>query len=405
MNSVFNTRYWIRWSLFNLFLVAVLGLLMRLKVVFELPWLNQKHLQMGHAQFAFQAWISQLLIVLLVGCIALQLQPEKLKKINRLLFAHQAMNLIVLFLTLWLGMSLVAFLLPLLLFGIQAMLLWQLYPVFRECSKNAARWLQWANVFLVFSYLASVGLGLTFGLGKMTIDSYLGWHYSHLHFQYNGWFWFAAIALLVNQLNSRNFVLKNEGTIRHMMVFATAAGLFLSLLWLKLPPLLEVLAAVAALVQLFAWLLFVAALRKYLLKVDAVRGYHWLLLLIAVAVSLKQLMQPALLHDTMAAWAYGFRPVIIAYLHLVLLGIFSLFLLFYSHAFYLDGQTKNRMNGLKLFALAVLINEFILAWQGAASIEYMLIPGIDWALLGAAGLLTVGATLLWLNSRVPASAP
>lgn len=405
MKLVFNTPYWIRWSLFNLLLVASLGLLMRLKVVFELPWLNQKHLQLGHGQFAFQAWVSQLLLVLLIGSISAHLNPMKLKNINRLLAWHQGLNVAILLFTLGFGMGMTSFLLPLLIYGLQAALLYQVLPVFRVHAQRAGKWLAWAIVFLLLSWMASLGLGATFGLGQITVDSYLGWHYSHLHFQYNGWFWFASIALIIRQLESKEYLISNEDRIRMMMVFATFLALFLSLLWLNLPPVLEILAGIAAVVQLIAWLLFVRNAAKPIFKIEAVQGYNWLLVLVAIAVSLKQFMQPALLHDTLAAWAYGFRPVIIAYLHLVLLGVFSLFLLFYSHAFYSSGAMRSRMNALKLFAAAVILNELVLAWQGAAAIEYLLVPGIDWALLAAACLLALGALWLWLSSRAPSSAP
>jgi hypothetical protein len=107
----------------------------------------------------------------------------------------------------------------------------------------------------------------------------------------------------------------------------------------------------------------------------------------------------------MAAWAYGFRPVIIAYLHLVLLGIFSLFVLFYSHAYHFKDLHPKKMLALKLFAMAVILNELVLAWQGVASIDYLLLPGMDWGLLATAALLAIGALLIWLNSRARASAP
>jgi hypothetical protein len=40
-----KASFWLKIALFNLFFVAVLGLLMRYKIGFEFPFLNQKNLQ------------------------------------------------------------------------------------------------------------------------------------------------------------------------------------------------------------------------------------------------------------------------------------------------------------------------------------------------------------------------
>ena len=62
----FNYKFWLKFSLINLFFVACLGLLMRYKIGFEFPFLDQKHLQHSHSHFAFSGWISHTLIVLMV---------------------------------------------------------------------------------------------------------------------------------------------------------------------------------------------------------------------------------------------------------------------------------------------------------------------------------------------------
>ena len=61
-----NSASWIRISLFNLFLVAVLGTLMRYKIGFEFPYFNQKYIQEAHSHFAFSGWITHTLYFLAV---------------------------------------------------------------------------------------------------------------------------------------------------------------------------------------------------------------------------------------------------------------------------------------------------------------------------------------------------
>lgn len=54
----FKTAFWVRLSLINLLLVALMGILMRYKIGFEFPLFNQKNIQHAHSHFAFTGWIS-----------------------------------------------------------------------------------------------------------------------------------------------------------------------------------------------------------------------------------------------------------------------------------------------------------------------------------------------------------
>ncbi|MCG7859310.1 hypothetical protein MD537_20200, partial [Flavihumibacter sediminis] len=60
MNATANK--WIRLALFNLLLVALAGLVLRLKILLPLPWIHHKHLLHAHSHFAFAGWISLFLM-------------------------------------------------------------------------------------------------------------------------------------------------------------------------------------------------------------------------------------------------------------------------------------------------------------------------------------------------------
>ena len=59
-------KQWLRVAFFNLFLVACIGVILRYKIAFSLPFIDQKHLLHGHSHFAFSGWITHVLYVLLV---------------------------------------------------------------------------------------------------------------------------------------------------------------------------------------------------------------------------------------------------------------------------------------------------------------------------------------------------
>jgi len=78
----FNSKFWLKFSLINLLIVALLGLLMRYKIGFEFPYFNQKSLQHSHSHFAFAGWISHTLMVLMISYLNKKsITPICLKKI------------------------------------------------------------------------------------------------------------------------------------------------------------------------------------------------------------------------------------------------------------------------------------------------------------------------------------
>ena len=86
-----NNKFWLKISIINLLLVAVLGLLMRYKIGFEFPFLDQKHLQHSHSHFAFSGWISHTLMVLMIGFLEKRINitdTQFIKKYNFLLIAN-----------------------------------------------------------------------------------------------------------------------------------------------------------------------------------------------------------------------------------------------------------------------------------------------------------------------------
>jgi len=62
----------------NLLVVASFGLLMRLKVLLPLAFVDQKHIMHAHSHFAFSGWISHALMLLLVMVVHDRGRKERL---------------------------------------------------------------------------------------------------------------------------------------------------------------------------------------------------------------------------------------------------------------------------------------------------------------------------------------
>lgn len=57
---------WYRVALFNLVVLAFLGIVLRYKIIFNLSFVEQKNVLHAHSHFAFNGWISFLLQALIL---------------------------------------------------------------------------------------------------------------------------------------------------------------------------------------------------------------------------------------------------------------------------------------------------------------------------------------------------
>ena len=79
---------WLKIALFNLLIVATIGVILRYKILFPLPFVDQKHLLHGHSHFAFAGWITQAIMTLLVIYLANQTGTAVYKRYRWLLAAN-----------------------------------------------------------------------------------------------------------------------------------------------------------------------------------------------------------------------------------------------------------------------------------------------------------------------------
>ena len=83
-----SVQNWLRISLLNLLIVSFIGILLRYKIAFSFPLIDQKHLLHGHSHFAFTGWISQVLMTLLIWVHSKNLGKNLLLKYQWLLYLN-----------------------------------------------------------------------------------------------------------------------------------------------------------------------------------------------------------------------------------------------------------------------------------------------------------------------------
>jgi len=394
---------WIKISLFSLFIVAFLGVLMRYKIAFELPYLAQKNIQHAHSHFAFAGWVTQLLMVLMVRYLSFYTSESKISKYNTLFWINIIGAYIMLISFIIQGYGFISILFSTIsIFVFVWFAIW-FYKDSKEIPSHSLS-KNWFLVSLLFGVISSIG---TFVLAYMMAtkhvpqDLYLSSVYFYLHFQYNGWFWFACTGLFVSLLQPNLTNTRENKTVFQLFAWSCLPAYLLSVLWLKLPVWVYALAVISAIVQVFAWFKLLKLSQSIFTINPSISAFLKILFRgIAFCVTLKLLLQFGSVFPEISKFAFGFRPIVIAYLHLVLLAIISGFLVAYLFTNELVLRSSKTIAFLVIFVFGIFLNELLLALQGIFSINYILIPYANEILFIIALMLLIGISgIVFFNQK------
>jgi hypothetical protein len=397
-----NIKFWLKISLLNLCIVAALGVLMRYKIGFEFPYLDQKHLQHSHSHFAFAGWLGHTLMVLMVYFLQTKITDFQGNRYNKIIIANLIFSYGMLVSFIIEGYGLVSIIFSTASIMISYVFAYRFIKDLKLLDNDlvAKSWFKAALFFNIISSLGTFYLAYMMASKNFVQDFYLSSIYYYLHFQYNGWFFFACMGLAFGFLNLRKSEHSFYETSFKLFAAACVPAYFLSTLWLDLPIWLYVITVIAAIIQVLAWLKFVAVLLKT--RRNALENYspllRYILLFVSFALSIKLLLQLGSTIPFVSDLAFGFRPIVIAYLHLILLAIITLFILFYIYANHLIFISREIKYSILLFSIGVLLNEIVLAIQGLASLSYTTIPYVNEILFGIAILLFIGIGFIFYFS-------
>ena len=120
----------------------------------------------------------------------------------------------------------------------------------------------------------------------------------------------------------------------------------------------------------------------------------YLFLFVGFAFTVKLLLQLGSTIPSVSDLAFGFRPIVIAYLHLVLLGVISAFILAFIYTFNLIVVNKLTAIAFSVFLIGIFLNELVLGIQGVAAFSNIVVKFVNEILFGVALLLLLGAILV-----------
>ena len=396
---------WISISLINLSIVSILGVLMRYKICYSLTFLDQKFLLHAHSYFAFSGWVSQSLMVAIFSVMKKDILPDRIKKYHLILLLNLLCAYCMLFSFASFGHNLSSILFSFISLVIFAMYACMMNRDLKKCVKISRPWFYASLLFYLLSCAGTVSLSYITATKSFNQELYLSSVYWYLHFQYNGWFFFACTGLFLHWLAKNNALKSYSQTVFSLFAFSCIPAYGLSVLWLDLPPWIFAFVAIASIVQFFAWIKLVRMVDIKVMKEKINSFGLYLFILIALSFSIKFLLQLGSTIPAISKLAFGFRSIVIAYLHLVLLACISLFIVSY---FYITNSfriSKSSHLGLTVFVVGIFLNELFLAIEGIASFSYTVIPRSNQILLGialvmASGLLIFNISNNWHSRKI-----
>ncbi len=403
-------QFWLSVSLVNLFIVALLGVTLRSKILFPLRGIDFKHVLHAHSHFAFGGWIT----LALMGLMVYDILPDekKDKKIYQLVFWGIVLNaagMLVSFL--FQGYAFFS-----ILFSTVFILVTYVFTfvfikdLFRSNADKAIKVLSISSLICLST--SSVGpFTLAYIMASHSDNNllYRDSIYTYLHLQYNGFFTLAVFALFFNVLSKKldNTQLRKVRRFAITVSISTVPTLFISYLWHYPNFGVQALAVVGSFSILVTLVLLGDVLNSVKSSFKLIPPFEKnVALLSIVAFILKSILQTGTIIPSLGKLVYGDRAIIIGYLHLVLLGFISLNILaHFLNSGVLNAQQKLTRVAISVFASAILANETVLMIQGFGNMLMVSNGLYSWLLWVVSLWLLTGAILLVISHFRYSSSP
>ena len=398
---------WVRLSLVNLLIVSILGVVLRYKGAFPLIFLNYKYLLNAHSHFAFSGWITSILFSVFVYLLAASgVEPSRSYRYQFWLNQLSGYGMLVSFTCQGYGSVAIFFSALSVVFSY-----WFAFQYWRDLGK--VTWpplvkpcMRLALVFLVLSSLGPylLAYSMSHAIGDMAF--YYNAIYFYLHFQYNGWFLFGVAAMVfwwttpAKPARARIFVL--------LMGTACIPCYCLSLLWTDPALWIKTLAAAGAATQVVALAVIFPSILSTNTRPDPTtqtnrtngrpkpvsRPARTLWTMAFTAFTIKIVLQALSAIPALGKLAFGYRSVVIAYLHLVMLCLVTFAVLgFLLECSLLTARPRPALAGLTLFVIGVIGNEVILLIQTLQAYRLRGWPPAPYLLFAAAVVMFLGLGL------------
>ena len=355
----------LRLSFLNLLIISGLGLLVRsLPFIDHFP-LTYKNLLHGHSHFAFGGWVMPALLALVIKYfpeLAGKVAYRHWKNISVLLMGSAYGMLFSFPVQGYKAVSITFSTLSIAAGYYLAIVLWKALKQVK--NKVSHLFIKWGLFYMVISAIGPFATGPLIAMGKQSTPLYFDSIYFYLHFQYNGLFTFFIMALVYRKLEALGKGARGRQVFT-LMNLACLPTYALSVIWNEPSIFFNIIGGVGAALQLIALFYFWLDARDASLLQQA----NLLLKLSLVAFAGKLCLQLLSALPFFALLGYHQRNLVIAYLHLVLLGFVSLFI--FSRVFNERGVHKQARLGYSFFLFGFITTELLLVLSPFVDIPHI----------------------------------
>lgn len=398
ISSLFFLKKHSKIALGYFFLIAALGVLLRLFSVIDLP-INYRFIVHTHSHIALLGWVYTALTTLIFKIYLSK--ADIYFKYKRLFWATQLTIIGMLISFPFTGYALFSILFSTLFLIVSYLFA---YLFFKHTSKtqkqtNSYKCIRIALWYMIFSSFGPWALGIIMKTAGSGSDLYRNAIYFYLHFQYNGWFILALLGIFLYILERYKIVLpkKTFQSFFWLMNIGVILTFGISLLWMKPNILMYYFSGLGSLFQLIAfYILFKnVAIFKQKIKTIFSRISFKLLVIVSFLFLIKLIFQLVGSTPYIANAISSNVNLIIGYLHWTFLGVVSISLLLFLAQFKLIVLSKK---SLIIYLIGFILTEIFIFYKGLTVwLNIYLINNYTEYLVIISGIFFIGIAAIFSN--------
>lgn len=358
-------KSWILICFVNFFIASLMGLCLRWMYVAPMEKVNFQFLMHGHSHVAMLGWVYLMLYCLIFHFFV---PKEKQQKpiYNRLFWITELAVVGMMIDFPAQGYAFASILFSTLHIFCSYFFCYLIKKDAISTTLTEKKMFRTGLFFMIFSTLGVWCLGPIIGLlGKASAFYQIAIQF-FLHFQFNGWFLFAVLALFFKQAK---LIIETEKfrLFYNLFVASTILTLALPVSWYLPQPVFYWLNALGVVLQLFAALLFIRFIhpqfQSFFTTLPTITKTVYGFALFSLA--LKVVIQLVVLFPELAQVSHQIRNFVIGYIHLTMLGIITGFLFgFALQNDFLNSGNRIQRWGIAIFLLGFVTTEILLFLQG-----------------------------------------
>lgn len=380
-------------SVFFLCIVAFFGIVLRVSSVVELNW-PYAHLLHAHSHLAFQGWIYTALMLLIIRYFI----PEE--RLHSSKYHLQFILTVGILIGIMISFALSGYAFFSILFStlFQFLNYWFIYCVYKDIKyvESTQRRISYSflRMSLLLGIISTIGPWMVAVLSANQLTHSEWYHaaiYFFMHFQYNGWYFFAILALIFRILEESNVKLNDKfGLILYRLTSVSVFPAFLiSLSGMSFDDQIFIPNILTITAQMFIPIIMYKCISlPDFIRLEPTPWIRYLFYFSFGMLSIKVLIQFGAILPSFGIYELFNRSTIMFFLHLQFIGIITttlLYLLFVSNAIEVKPISQW---GTILLVIGFVCTEMILLGNGIFGLK------LDLLLLLFSLIMLIGILLI-----------